>query len=113
MATGDRNYNIAKETTSQEILTAVNEISFSVIKSIQRGVISDKSYEVTVNINKVNPDKCMVILNGGISDVDNSYSQNILSPYLVSLTDTTLTVNVSGAVDKMTTTVSWQVIEFN
>lgn len=83
------------------------------IKSVQRGVISNKSYEVTVDINPVNPDKCFVILNGGISDIDNSYSQDARAPYLVSLTDTKLTVNVSGAVDKITTTVSWQVIEFN
>lgn len=113
MATGDRNYDIAKETTSQEILSAVGK-GTSVIKSVQRGVISNQStIEVTVSISTVDPNKCMVILNGGISDIDNSYSQSVTAPYLVSLTNTQLKVHTGAAVDKVYMPVSWQIIEFN
>ena len=83
------------------------------IKSIQRGVITGQSHEVKITISPVNPDKCFVILNGGFADLDNSYSQNIKAPYLISLTETQLTVNIGGGADDAKPPASWQVVEFN
>lgn len=86
----------------------------SVIKSVQRGVLWWKSFTedstdnfcslCTVDINAVDPAKCMVIITGASMS---SGSTNSVVPY--SLTSTVLTVaNYSTSYNCF----SWQVIEF-
>lgn len=61
MATGDRNYDIAKETTSQEILSTVRSVAG--VKKVQRGVADCGTPSVgfiDVTITEVNTDKTFV-----------------------------------------------------
>lgn len=88
-----------------EVMSAV-----SPVKSIQRGSLEPTGSgapEVTVNINTVNPDKCMVLLNTSlIMGGDTAYT-----PALLELTATSFTVTWNGTWSDGRV-FSWQVIEF-
>ena len=125
MATGDKNYDIAKETTSQEILNAVSN-GASAIKRIQSGFIpsgtttkpvskkiygdAQYSYAVDVLITAVNTAKCVVLVNNYTPDYGS---------FLAELVDsTTLRIHTAGTASNSsggvtTRAITWQIIEFN
>ena len=77
------------------------------VKSVQRGVAKTNGSGLTININTVNPNKCLVVLNASTS---NSYL-----PMLRSITSNTLTVSEVGNFSSgefYSYDFSWQVIEF-
>lgn len=83
----------------------------SSIKSIQRGngtINNDGSYEkiISISINTVDPNKCMVILN------TNAGTQSNNSAYLLSLESNMLKINVSSEYPHIGIKYSWQIIEF-
>ena len=89
------------------------------IRSVQSGTYSAvASSTFTTALNKINPSKCEVILNGQnyykAQDSGNgwayAYAYN-RDPYIVSLTENQLTIQVSGSTDYKASG-SWQVIEF-
>lgn len=96
------------------------------IKSIQRGTTKNasSSSRTTITISKVNPNKCVVLLNGYLSQHGNS-SNEVYNPVLNSLTENTLIVdgayvgssggyeaNTGNPVTSVTPfTFTWQVIE--
>ena len=61
MATGDRNYNIAKETTSQEILSAVGHRPPTKIETIEP--------EAQATISRTGKGKLFIDCNGSIATV--------------------------------------------
>lgn len=81
----------------------------SAIKSIQRGTFTSyKNENISITISEVNPDRCVVILDG----VGTTYNYPT-SVSLVSLTENTLTVQTpSLSSSTYAGTYSWQVIEF-
>ena len=84
--------------------------SVGVVKSVQRGALKPTGTgapNVTININAVNPDKCMVLLNGSLS----AGNEATYAPTLVALTATSFTVTWSGGWNDPRN-FSWQVIEF-
>ena len=94
------------------MITNLNGVvnSIGTVKSIQRGTLEPTGSgapEVTVNINTVNPDKCMVLLNTSlIMGGDTAYT-----PALLELTATSFTVTWNGTWSDGCV-FSWQVIEF-
>ena len=84
------------------------------VKSIQRGVHggSNNHENIIININPVNPDKCVVF----ISMPRNSWTYSSdYQPQLVSITTTSITVSPSGTYSDGTmspSSFSWQVVEF-
>lgn len=84
------------------------------VKSVQRGVHggSSDTSNITININSVNPSKCLVLL----SQHRNSWTYaNDYRPQLVSMTATSITVSPSGTYSDgvmSASSFSWQVIEF-
>ena len=103
-------YNLKKEVS--ELLTDVkNEVMNSVgtVKSIQRGVVVGiTDYTVEITINKVNPDKCMVLLDNSWVSSGNGTS----CTYLISITETTLTIGTNRVSTYASEELSWQVVEF-
>ena len=83
----------------------------SVIKSIQRGVNNYSVKTVTLP-QAVNPDKCIVILQG-ISVIAVGNYEYVSQFYTKSLTSTTLTVEHMVNGESEMGSYSWQVIEFN
>lgn len=97
------------------------------VKSIQRGIAtfemsSSNPYTLvspTININTVNPDKCIVLINGDVaSSTGSNYSipSTTCGVYLSSISQEEIVVGsnvrgISGAV-LIQKTFSWQVIEF-
>lgn len=103
-------------------------VNKSAIKSIQKGYetydgdrTSNKP-NITITINEVNPDKCIVILNStqtGLARVPSTDSATsyVYTPALYSLSATQLVVSFSGDFDGVGSNYyyndfSWQVIEF-
>ena len=83
----------------------------SCIKSIQRGTTSI-SNSITITISKVDPNKCVVLLNGNAWDTTPGLYASSL-PYLKSITETSLTISASKWFDPgPSAIISWQVIEF-
>lgn len=85
-----------------------------VVKSVQRGYgaigVNSSNQSMTVSISAVTPNKCVVIINGGITTVTN---QVINSPYLQVLSSNSLIIATNNALSGTNTAnVSWQVIEF-
>ena len=84
------------------------------VKSVQRGVHggSSDTSNITININSVNPSKCLVLL----SQHRNSWTYaNDYRPQLVSITATSITVSPSGTYSDgvmSASSFSWQVVEF-
>ena len=108
MATGDKNYDIAKETTSQEILNVVG--SGIGVKSIQRGsvTISTNGGTVkteTVTIEAVNPNKSLLLVQHGYHT--SGYSSEFGSAIGEIVDETTLKFTATA-----TNITNWQVIEF-
>lgn len=124
MATGDRDYNIAKETTSQEILSAVG--SGVGIKKVQRGVADCDTPSVgfvDVTITEVNTDKTFVNVcpwlfysssndSTNVSDLEYPMNDNVCCGVLTSSTNlrlyysSKLTYHTQGKI-------VWELIEFN
>ena len=111
--TSDVNTNLS---TVKSEVTAVKGVVSSLggaVKSIQRGSLTPSNAEVAdvrVNINTVNPDKCVVLLNTSrITGDDTTYL-----PALTALTATSFTVTFSGGWTSGLKghIFSWQVIEF-
>lgn len=128
--------SIAKESTSQEILEKVLQISENsgvtleeianliengaspVIKSVQRGTVTADRYgDATVTISAVNPDKCIILLNGIAlyeTQSDGKGMSHAL-PIIASLSATSLVLDYSGYLTSSSLgnpAFSWQVIEF-
>lgn len=110
----------ANETTVAAIKTLLENSSYGLsaiktttsqgcVKSVQRGVATGNvgDTNVTITINAINPSKSLVILNA--STTSGSYA--VLTPYVVSLTSTVLTVS-SHYSSQSAKSFSWQVIEF-
>ena len=88
------------------------------VKSVQRGIAkgvdSEKADNVNITINKVNPSKCMVLLNNKIIE-STTNTVNTTAPALISITETMLTISASsyyGSGGWKSSEFSWQVIEF-
>lgn len=73
-----------------------------IVKSVQRGITDKDSSNYEITISSVNPNKCLVLLNGFPYELNGSHNL-----YVISLTSTRLTVRTSGVYAS-----SWQVIEF-
>ena len=82
--------------------------SVGTVKSIQRGVVVGGSKEAVININPVNPDKCIVLLDNSYISVSNSTAFS----YLISITETVLTIGANKPADFPSKEISWQVVEF-
>ena len=97
-------------TTKTTLNSAIT--SKAIVKSVQRGRATPEGNSNTaIKINTVNPDKCLVLLEG--TRTGSSYATTV--PTLVSLTSTVLTVSPSGQSISGNYNVhefSWQVIEF-
>lgn len=93
---------------NNDVSSAVATLSTrGAVKSVQRGVAKTNGSGLTININTVNPNKCLVVLNASTS---NSYL-----PMLRSITSNTLTVSEVGNFSSgefYSYDFSWQVIEF-
>jgi hypothetical protein len=122
MASGDRNYDIATETTQNELKILIQEIkdslanSSGVVRHIQRGQIVFNNTDITVGISLdgfTNPDKMIVLLNGSdyFSSNANDMSQTY-DYYIESLSVSELVVSRHGATDIKERAGSYQVIEF-
>jgi len=104
----------AVNTSVSTLSTTVNNIPKGAVKSVQRGVHggSSDTSNITININTVNPAKCLVVL----SQHRNSWTYaNDYRPHLVSITATSITVSPSGTYSDGTmsaSSFSWQVVEF-
>ena len=99
----------AVNTSVNTLSTTVNNIPKGAVKSVQRGVHGGSATDnITININTVNPSKCMVLLQR-TRDTTNL-------PSLVSIASTSFTVTTSSAVyptsPNTASPFSWQVIEF-
>ena len=90
------------------------------VKSVQRGVANlGRKYDhsgyyggANISISSINPNKSIVILNGGIR-ISYSDSDWLADGYLYSLTSTSLVIRCMGYQDDdRTSPASWQVIEF-
>lgn len=92
-----------------QISNAVDSATFNAVKSIQRGVVTgNTTSKIEIAINPVNPDKCMVLLNSSwISDTNTTTFS-----YLVSITETVLTIGANRPADYSSKEISWQVVEF-
>ena len=96
------------------LTSAVNGVPKGAVKSVQRGVHggSSDTSNITININSVNPNKCLVLL----SQHRNSWTYaNDYRPQLVAITATSITVSPSGTYSDgvmSASSFSWQVIEF-
>ena len=95
-------------------MTTGDNASKGAVKSIQRGIAmggSDSGANITIAINQVNPDKCIVLLDGQYYRANEMYM-----PTLVSLTATQMVVTPCGFLNSTLTyissAISWQVIEF-
>ena len=98
------------DTMLADVKTTITN-SLGVVKSVQRGVTkltNNASTNVTININSVDPDKCMVIINS--DKVIDGYTSYL--SILTSLTETELTLSFAGAPNVSGGSISWQVIEF-
>lgn len=97
-------------TTKTTLNSAIS--SKAIVKSVQRGRATPEGNSNTaITIKTVNPDKCLVLLEG--TRTGSSYATTV--PTLVSLTSTVLTVSPSGQSISGNYNVhefSWQVIEF-
>lgn len=89
----------------------------SIVKSIQRGTATKNSSSSTLyeaNITTVNPDKCIVLIDGsaGIfySSSNYDYGYTVL-PYIESITANKITFSFASTPDR-STSVGWQLIEF-
>ena len=93
------------------------------VKSVQRGTYTFSSSNTgAITISKVNPDKCMVLIDNGIVGYaaaagSNNYTAVANGSYLVSLAATKLNISQNATFNKDGSannygTVSWQVIEF-
>lgn len=106
---GEIAVDVAKESTSQEILGAVGN---GMVKSVQRGVITiPKSAEnATATINAVDTTKAVVLYGGYSTGVaTNGNSHNTIRLTLAN--PTTLTAN-REATSSYAATVAYQVIEY-
>lgn len=124
MASGDRNYDIATETTQDELKNLLQEIkakldnSSGVVKRIQRGKITFGSDASTTTISLsgfTNPDKMIVLLNGSdyySSSASGNYMSENYDYYIESLTATRLVVSRYNYVNVIDREGSYQVIEF-
>ena len=82
-----------------------------IVKSVQRGTSGSTSdSEITISINTVKPDKCIVILDYSSRWTDTTYAY-YEGVYLYSLASTTLQIRSKNGI-KSSVSVSWQVIEF-
>lgn len=86
----------------ETIATQTTVGNVSVVKSIQRGLVAHTTPTTTVEINEVNPDKCVVILTG------TGYSAS--SPYVISIDATNFVLK--SPINDYCLTIDWQVIEF-
>ena len=96
---------------NNDVSSAVATLSTrGAVKSIQRGIANNNTTDlINININTVNPDKCLVILNS--SSTADIKSQ----PTLKSLTSNLLTVTSASyynGYDYYGVSFSWQVVEF-
>lgn len=87
-----------------------------IVKSVQRGVFSsEKDKDATITIRNVNPNKCIVLLDGCVNTHNNS-SYVTTPAFLKSITETTITISPihynSNAGYSTGLKGSWQVIEF-
>ena len=81
--------------------------SVGTVKSIQRGVaLGTDNGNLTININPVNPDKCIVLINP--SYIINTDSTKLA--YLVSITETEVVFSYNGTANPRH--FGWQVVEF-
>ena len=107
--------DVAYESTSQEILSKLNEGGTSVIKSIQRGVAKGSASKVSITISSVNPDKCFVLMHNELvaHSAGSGSGGDTCGAYLISLTTNNLEIKApmynSGFAY---TNFSWQLIEF-
>ena len=88
-------------------------ITNGTVKSIQRGTVSNKdTSNITIKINTVNPDKCIVILNSTrVVASSNSYG----NPILVSISSNNFIVTRSSYLENSSVKAiyfSWQLVEF-
>ena len=93
---------------NSDLVRPLNEGGVKIVKSVQRGI--SKGNTTSIAISEVNPDKCLVVLNGLLYE----YSALYL-PILLSLTSTSLKIvssNVSSNAGNDGWRWSWQVIEF-
>ena len=93
---------------NSDLNTPLNEGGVKIVKSVQRGISNGST--TSIAISEVNPDKCLVILNGSILQNDAAYMYGVL---ISSLTSTSLSVRnpyTTGGSESMYW--SWQVIEF-
>lgn len=119
MATGDRNYDIAKESTSQEILNAMGDAGGGV-KHIQRGTftydgsLTDRTKEIDLT-GFTNLDKMSVRLYGNFIGL-RSGLLTLVNVYVKELTLTKLVCEPSDMVENYNagspSTCSYEVIEF-
>ena len=120
MATGDRNYDIAKETTSQAILDTLGEGVGGGVKHIQRGTFtyngtySDITKEIEL-AGFTNLDKMVVQLRGNFIWLRSGWVMSEV--YVKELTLTKLVCEPSLIMDAdynsgNTSTCSYEVIEF-
>ena len=124
MASGDRNYDIATETTQDELKSLLEEIkakldtSHDVVRHIQRGKITFSSDASTVTIplsGFTNANKMIVLLNGSdyySSSSSGNYMSENYDYYIESLTATALVVSRYNHINVIEREGSYQVIEF-
>ncbi len=97
------------DTVMQNIANDLKTGTVPIVKSVQRG----RTTSTTISISTVNPNKCVVILNGELSCVTISgVVKDVYTPSLVSITSTTLTITANSYSSGPTVYSSWQVVEF-
>lgn len=117
--------SVAIETSPKNIENLIKSINTkisnttNIIKSVQRGVRNFTSTSSqSISISTINPQKSIVILNGGVDqNVQSSIGIIVTSatPYLLSLSSSSISIGISvynGSSWANTLPVSWQVIEF-
>lgn len=111
--TATNNTGSSTGTLSQKLSYIISQLAsgtakMGTVKSVQSGVVTLGGYSGaggSVDINTVDPNKCLVILNG----IYGSSGLNTVSAYLSSITANKLTIGIDS---NQSTKCSWQVIEF-
>ena len=99
-------------------MTPLNEGGVKIVKSVQRGISTGAGMTVsgegqTITISEVDPNKCLVLINGTVYYNENTHSWH--HAVLSSLKSTSLTVASSMTTNNAgnySARFSWQVIEF-
>ena len=108
----EKTINVAMESSIQEVLAKLDS-GGGAVKSVQRGTTTGTS----ITINRVDPAKCLIILNNSKYTNANGGYANVNGSILSNLTETELKITTNYWYSYSTytdnnSTVSWQVIEF-